>query len=147
MKLKVLAVSLMTGLAVTACGGGDSSGPPPDPVIAAAGSYGMVTYNGSALPTLFFSNAAGTLEVTGGTEVLRADHSYDESWSTRTTYNAGYDCGCVTTSTDAVESGNFDLVGTTITFHPADGSAAYTGAVSNGVLTYTAGQLSVKYQK
>lgn len=146
MSLKALAVGLMTGLAITACGG-DSSGPPPDPVIAAAGSYAMATYNGSPLPTLFYSNAAGTAEVTGGTEVLRVDHSYDESWSTRVTYNAGYGCGCVQNSTDAVESGNFDLVGTTITFHPSDGSAAYTGAVSNGVLTYTAGSLSLKYQK
>lgn len=146
MKLKQFVVGLIAASAVAGCGG-DSSGPPPDPAIAAAGSYSMMTYNGSALPALFFSNAAGTIEITAGTEVLRADHSYDESWSTRTTYNAGYGCGCVQNSTDAVEGGNFDLVGTTITFHPSDGSAAYTGAVSNGVLTYTVGSLSVKYQK
>ena len=147
MKLNPVVAGLVAALAVAACGGSDASGPPVDPAIAAAGTYNMVTYNGANLPALVYSNQAGTLEITGGTEVLRADHSYDETWASRTSYNQGYDCGCVTNSTDAVESGTFDLVGTTLTFHPDNGTPAYTGAVSNGVLTYTVDVYSLKYAK
>ena len=146
MMLRQIPIRLSIGVALMGCGG-DSSGPQEDPAIAAAGSYSMVTYNGISLPAFIGANQNLTLEMIGGTEVLRADHTYEETWVLRETDNPGYGCECVKTNTEVVDDGTFDLVGTQITFHPSFADVTYTGEVSNGVLTYTDGPLVLKYQK
>lgn len=141
----LILASLAIGLA--ACGGAGTSGPPPDPAIAASGTYQLQTFNGSALPYTVIDTFDGTYgnreEVVGGAEVLGVDHTYTETWQNRWTDASG------ASLYPSAVTGNFDLVGTSITFHVLSGNSrhSYVGAVSGGALTYTDGSYSLKYQR
>jgi hypothetical protein len=169
-----IALTLVFGLA---CGGSSApTGPPPDPAIAAAGTYNLKIIDGATVPTTLgfvWLTHDGTADMFAGTEVLRTDHSYTESWTLRLSYNPLCNCGGVVNQTNVVQTGHFEIVGTTITFNPDathsinpdvqysyvggyDARAfcaglgasvtvcpAYTGAVANGALTFTDGYFQV----
>lgn len=142
MRLHQVAFHVGIGIALLSCGG-DSTGPSYADV---AGTYDMVGFEGHSLPAPLPSSEGVTAEIVGGTEVLNADHSYQENWIARHTYQPGFGCGCVQTHTSFVDAGTFELKGVTIIFH-SDYGDDYTGVLFNGRLTYTGDFGSVIYQK
>lgn len=141
---RVLAILIVAN----ACSGSkDSTAPPADPHVAAAGTYYMVTFNNGPLPQTVFTNAAGRVEVSGGNLVLRGDRSFTETRILRTVFNSG----ATPETTPLVDNGTFAIVGTQITFTlPASGTApafSYTGAISGDVLSYTFEGDAFTYQR
>ena len=130
---------------LAACGDGGTE--PVDPRVKAAGIYALTAVNNASLPALYDQDPDARIEFTGGTFTLRADGSYTESLMLRVTFTNGDP----TQNVPLVENGTFTLVGSSATFSvPASGGNAgysYTGAIADGVLSYTAGGFSLRYQK
>jgi hypothetical protein len=131
----------VTFMAGAACS--DSSGPK---LPAEVGTYTLATVNSGGLPAVVFQNSAGRIVILGATMLLREDKSYLETRNYNTVLTTGE-----SSPTTITENGTYGVVGTQITFTiPASGSNAalsYTGAVSDGKLTYTYSGISYQYQK
>ena len=130
---------------LAACGDGGTE--PVDPRVEAAGIYTLTAVNNAPLPALYDQDPEARIEFTSGTFTLRADGSYTESLTLRVTYTNGDPAQNV----PLVENGTFTLVGSSATFSvPASGGKegySYTGAIDDGVLSYTAGGYSLRYEK
>lgn len=130
---------------LAACGDGGTE--PVDPRAEAAGTYALSAVNNGSLPVLYLEDAEERVEFTGGTFTLRADGSYTETLILRVTYANG----APDEDVPLVENGTFTLVGSAATFSvpPSGGNEgySYTGAIADGVLSYTAGAFTLRYQK
>ena len=142
--MKNLVAAFAFVLALAGCGGGDSTGP--SPFDAAVGSYQLTQVNGSTVPMVYYQSTAGTIEVLSGSMSLRSDHSYTQTLTLKATYSDG-----TSETVPTVENGSFNVTGSQITFTiPASGTDpafSYTGAVDNGVVTYTYEGDSFRYEK
>jgi hypothetical protein len=137
-----LGLALLAG--ALGCSGGDSSGPKIAPEV---GLYTLVTVNAGGLPAVILQNSVGRVMITSATMLVRDDKSYRETRNYQSVLTSGVTSGATT----IVEDGQYSVVGTQMTFSiPANGSdpaLSYTGAVSNGVLTYTYAGIAYRYQK
>ena len=126
---------------------GDGGTEPVDPRIAAAGVYALTSVNGAPLPALYDQIPEARADFVGGTFTLRADGSYTESFTLRVTYTNGDPAEDV----PFVENGTYTLAGSSATFTvpPSAGEEGYnySGTVSDGVLTYSAGDFTLRYVK
>ncbi|MBA3969264.1 MAG: hypothetical protein H0X52_04100 [Gemmatimonadetes bacterium] len=138
---KLLPLILALSLPLAACG--DSTGPGEQRV---DGTYTLVQLNGQAPPVTVFQSAAGRVEITGATLLLRPDFSYRETINVR-----GVPATGAPVTQDEIENGTYTVVGNSITFTiPASGgepSYSYTGAVSGNTVTYTFEGLAFVYRK
>jgi hypothetical protein len=111
------------------------------------GSYALVTLNGGGLPGIYATTATARGSIVTAALVLRDDASFTETFNTQTTVLATG----VTTPFAYSDNGTYSVTGTTITFTlPAQGSTqafSYTGAISDGVVTYTYSGNAYRYQK
>lgn len=137
---RILAAVLV--MLVAACRGDGPTAPANQPT----GTYALVQVNGTSLPTTFFQNSAGRAEFVSGTLVLRTDGSYTETRNTRLVFTLGG-----TENSTLVENGTYSITGSQVTFTiPASESqsaVSYTGALSNGTVTYTWNNIAYHYQR
>ena len=137
--------ALIALVLLAACGDGGTE--PVDPRVEAAGTYTLTAVNNGSLPVLYLEDAEERVEFTRGTFTLRADGSYTETLILRVTYANG----APDEDVPLVENGTFTLVGSAATFSvPASGGNegySYTGAIDDGVLSYTAGGFSLRYER
>ncbi len=116
--LRLVRSTLLAGIAAVALGGcKDSTGTDADAV---AGVYTLVTIDGQQLPVIVDQVGNDIVELTAGTVTLDANGTFSDVTDLRFT-----ESGVATTEVDAAQ-GNWTVVGTTVTFGPADGSANYT---------------------
>ncbi len=123
------ALSLPLLAACGGAGGGDgATGPGPvpvDPYVAAAGSYSLVSVNGSpGLPaSVFYSVPApgGRIDINSGSMVLRVDKTFTETFNFLVVPTTG------ASSTDSdITVGTFALSNGAITFNSVDPSGSHT---------------------
>ncbi len=115
---------------LAACGGGGggdgATGPVPvDPYVAAAGTYSLMSVNGSAgLPaSVFYSVPApgGRIDINSGSMVLRVDKTFTETFNFVVIPTTG------ASSTDSdITVGTFALANGAITFNSVDPSGSHT---------------------
>jgi hypothetical protein len=114
---------------------------PTDPTQTAVGTYGLVQFNGSALPTITSQDATGRVEVVSGTLTLRSDRSFAETINARFTPTSG-----AVQTTSVNNSGTFTVTGNTVRFQTSDG-ATYSGTMDGIILQYTVQGIVVRYEK
>lgn len=114
---------------------------------ALAGTYRLTAVNGGSLPALYLQSASGRVEFTAGTLTLRADSSFTESLTLRTTRTDGSPAE----SNTYIENGTFAIVGTQVYFSvPANGGQpgfSWDGSVSGDVVTYTVSGIGFRFRK
>lgn len=134
-------------LVAAACGGGHDVTAPPDPALAAVGTYTLVSVNGEPMPAKYNDYSWGTVKIASGTLALRSDRSFTETLVANTTYTDG----SPPSTQNVIINGTYQVTGTQVTFTlPADvdGPAfSYTGAVGNGAVSYTYDGRSYEYRK
>lgn len=113
-------------LAALAVGCGDTTSPNSSPV----GTYRLESFNGSAMPAVYFQSTDETVYITGSTLNINADGTFAEVISYRD----------VTSTQDindtSVDGGTWDQVGSTITFNSSQNSS-YTGQYQGSTITET----------
>ncbi len=110
-------------LPVAACG--DSATGPDNSL---AGTYTLQTVDGAPLPFLFFEFEASRYEMTAGRITLKADRTFDESFTYRVTENGQAQSFTEADNGTWVPAGD----GVTLRYGPGDQVAA---TVSGGVMT------------
>ena len=142
--MKKLIAVVAAALLVVGCGGGDSTGP--DPFNGSLGNYQLTQVNGSTVPMTYYQGTDGTITILNGSMALRSDHSYTQTLNLRADYSDGS-----SENVPVIENGSFNVTGSQITFTiPASGSDpafSYTGAVDNGVVSYTYDGDSFRFEK
>lgn len=122
--------SLLAALVVTlvACGGDKATGPQN-----ISGSYTLQTVNGGSPPTVIYSDASQQLEVTDGTLVLSADHTWQGTLGGRYTDLTN---GSVDHFENApLAGGTYSLSGSTLTLNDPQEQLTFTGTVTGGTVT------------
>ena len=122
-------VLALSAVSILACG--DSSGPQ---FASAAGTWNLVTVNGSALPfTLEFSQAY-RLEIMSDVFVASENGTYTESTTIRET-----DAGTATTTTEQ-SNGTWTQTNGTVTVTESGGTGTSTATISGNTITLIQGQ-------
>ena len=124
--------------ALGACGSDASTSPNSDAI---EGTYSLRTVNGSALP---FTIQSGPNSVTLTTDVITiaSNGAWTESIVYRQTIN-----GDTTNGTDA-DGGTWVRAGSSVTLQSSvNGGTAYSGAYSNGSLTFSDGGVVVVFSR
>lgn len=136
-------LSVLLSLAMLPACSGDSTGPSEGKFV---GTYTLEAVDGGSLPARLYDETDGSIDITEGSLILRADNSHRESVTVRVKPTFG---SAVTEN--IVEDGTYSITGNSITFSvPAqNGEAAYSyvGAVDGKVVTYTVDGTSFRYRK
>jgi hypothetical protein len=124
--MRRLIAVLFAGVALmsTACGGGDSNGPP-----SIAGTYTLQTVNNAPLPFTTSEDATYKAEILSFVITLNANNTHSFIFRGRSTDNG------VPTENTITSTGTYTVSGSTVEmFDPVDNSSL-TATVSGGVLS------------
>jgi hypothetical protein len=124
--MRRLIAVLFAGLALTstACGGGDSSGPP-----SIAGTYTLQTVNNAPLPFTTSEDATYKAEILSWVVTLNANNTYSFVFRGRSTDNG------VPTENTITSTGTYTVSGSTVDMFDSVDNSSLTATVSGGVLS------------
>jgi hypothetical protein len=124
--MRRLIAVLFAGLALTstACGGGDSSGPP-----SIAGTYTLQTVNNAPLPFTTSEDATYKAEILSWVVTLNANNTYSFAFRGRSTDNG------VPTENTITRTGTYTVSGSTVAMFDSVDNSSLTATVSGGVLS------------
>lgn len=133
--MRLLATLSALVLLASACGDGGSE--PENEFARVAGSYALTQVNAGSLPALVYEDPTIRIDITSGNMTLRNDGSFTETLAARATFTDG----SPPENESFVTNGTYSIVGSQVTWSvPASGGepgVSWTGAVANGVVTYT----------
>ena len=124
--MRRLIAVLFAGLALTstACGGGDSSGPP-----SIAGIYTLQTVNNAALPFTTSEDATYKAEILSWVVTLSANNTYSFVFRGRSTDNG------VPTENTITSTGTYTVSGSSVEMVDSVDNSSLTATVSGGVFS------------
>jgi len=151
-----LLAALLSVCFVAACGGGGGDAvtapppPPPDPYVVAAGTYALLSVNGSlGLPvSIVYTTPApgGRLDITSGSMVLRADKTFKEVFRFTDVPASG-----ASRADSDVTTGTFTLGGGVIAFStpdPPNPAHTWSGTLdASGTISYNDQGFQAVYKK
>lgn len=141
----------LVALLIVACGGGDGGTAPvtekpvvptPPPPPAEVGTYALQSMDGAAVPAVYFLGSDYRFDVTAGSVVLRADRTYRIVLTIR---YVGVE-GTSETPDQEIESGTYEVSGTTVTLRSATGDTM-TASLANALLSLKMDGFTFVYRK
>ena len=123
--MRRLALALVAVVGLAACGGGGATAPVAEPPVVPVtpptppevGTYALQSMDGASVPAVYFLGADFRFDVTAGSVVLRADRTFRIALTIRF---VGVE-GTTETPDQEVETGTYDVSGSTVTLHSAAG--------------------------
>ena len=151
--MRRLALTLIAALGLAACGGESATAPvakPPEvpvtpptpPTPPEAGTYALQSMDGASVPAVYFLGGDFRFDVTAGSVVLKPDRTFRIALTIR---YVGIE-GTTETPDQEVETGTYEVSGSTITLRPSAGGAI-TASIANAQLSLQMDGFTFVYRK